>query len=550
MVTFAQLRNADTTVFRRASTAYGRLSVAAERSADDLTDAAADLGTWRGDAGAAANADLQRLRTTYQAAQGPLHELDVVLASHADAIEQAQRRIAQIVVAYAGKQTLDISLTDGSVRVVVDERTHPEVVADRYRIASGVADSIAAALTDATNADHETARRLNAIVPAPFGTDPLAGGAVPPYSIPRRGADPREVKAWWDSLSPQQKEYLLRGYPQLVGWLDGVPAADRDRANRTVLDEQQQALEARRAVLEARGSGRTPADNAELSDINEKLHGIGDLRNRLDRTVDDTGVGAPRPYLLGFDTQGRGHAVVALGDPDAAGNVVTYVPGTGARLGQVNGDLSRADAMTADANILDPSTRTSTVLWIGYDAPQNIVPEATHASYAQAAAVDLDRFQDGLRVTHDGPRAHQTVVGHSYGSTVVGFTARDYGIDADDLIFVGSPGVGVDTVGGLKGADGQPIDPDHVWSSHARRDPIQYASYHDFWPVGDDGLEPADVLVHGRNPTEPEFGANTFTSDPGEPMKTMKAHSQYWDPYSSSRRNMALIVVGRDSGVS
>jgi pimeloyl-ACP methyl ester carboxylesterase len=258
-----------------------------------------------------------------------------------------------------------------------------------------------------------------------------------------------------------------------------------------------------------------------------------------------TDAGTQRLYLLGFDATGNGRAIVAVGNPDTADNVVTYVPGTGAGLDAVRGDLGRADIMTREANTHDPARRTVAVCWIGYDAPQDIVPQAARASYAIAAGADLDRFQDGLRVTHDGPRSHHTVVGHSYGSTVVGYTASRHGLDADELVFLGSPGVGTATVGGLTGADGHPVPPEHVWSSHARNDPIQYASYTDFWPFSRDGrLEPADVLVHGTNPSEPEFGARTFRSDPGEPLRTMHAHSQYWDPYCASLRNLTYIATG------
>ncbi|MEK8109345.1 alpha/beta hydrolase [Micromonospora sp. M12] len=35
------------------------------------------------------------------------------------------------------------------------------------------------------------------------------------------------------------------------------------------------------------------------------------------------------------------------------------------------------------------------------------------------------------------------MLGHSYGSLVVGVAAREHGLAADALVFVGSPGVGV-----------------------------------------------------------------------------------------------------------
>src|SRR3712207_7943187 len=56
-----------------------------------------------------------------------------------------------------------------------------------------------------------------------------------------------------------------------------------------------------------------------------------------------------------FSSAGDGRAIVSVGNPDAAGNVVTYVPGTTSDLPGVGGDLKRADVMAADANRIDLS---------------------------------------------------------------------------------------------------------------------------------------------------------------------------------------------------
>ncbi|MBH5144524.1 MULTISPECIES: alpha/beta hydrolase [Rhodococcus] len=44
---------------------------------------------------------------------------------------------------------------------------------------------------------------------------------------------------------------------------------------------------------------------------------------------------------------------------------------------------------------------TSVMAWCGYDAPQTI-PQAGLDGYADGGAGSLDRFQDGLRASHDG----------------------------------------------------------------------------------------------------------------------------------------------------
>ncbi len=126
------------------------------------------------------------------------------------------------------------------------------------------------------------------------------------------------------------------------------------------------------------------------------------------------------------------------------------------------------------------------------------------------AASGLAALTADLRTTHAGPPAHQTVIGHSYGSTVVGVTAsRPEGIDASDVILIASPGAGgVATAAGLHLAGVAPGEvADHVWAVTADRDPIRLAS----------------PYVLGRDPTSPLFGARELPSSPGDPP---------WDPHS------------------
>ena len=99
----------------------------------------------------------------------------------------------------------------------------------------------------------------------------------------------------------------------------------------------------------------------------------------------------------------------------------------------------------------------ASVFWLGYTAPQlNLTAldpseSPATADEANAAAPALDSFAAGLAAAHvPGLAAHSAMLGHSYGSLVVGRAAvRWPGKLADDLVFVGSPGVGVDEAGQL-----------------------------------------------------------------------------------------------------
>jgi hypothetical protein len=81
--------------------------------------------------------------------------------------------------------------------------------------------------------------------------------------------------------------------------------------------------------------------------------------------------GLPQAYLLGFDTHGDGHTIIANGNPDTADNTAVYVPGTGSKLENAGGDIKRMTETWREADAQAPGESTSTITWIGYDAPQS-----------------------------------------------------------------------------------------------------------------------------------------------------------------------------------
>src|SRR5581483_5998678 len=156
------------------------------------------------------------------------------------------------------------------------------------------------------------------------------------------------------------------------------------------------------------------------------------------------------------------------GDPDTADNVVTSVSGLGGRLDHVADELDRIGHLSDAARTAAPTGSTSVIAWLGYDAPMTLVA-ASRAPTVDAETA-LHRFQAGLRATHTGPPSHNTVVGLSYGTTVVGLTGHAYGLDADDVVLLGSPGTGVTHAADLG------LAPGHVWASTAPHDVINAAA--------------------------------------------------------------------------
>lgn len=81
-----------------------------------------------------------------------------------------------------------------------------------------------------------------------------------------------------------------------------------------------------------------------------------------------------------------------------------------------------------------------------------------------------------------GSTAHLTVAGHSYGGAVVGI-AETYGLDADRVMHVESPGMGNDVT---STSDYRPVNPDvRRYSMTAPSDPIAL-------------VQGADVLGYGH----------------------------------------------------
>ena len=395
-------------------------------------------------------------------------------------------------------------------------------------------------------------------------------------ALQRGGDSPglaQAVSTWWLMLPAARRHQLLTGNPAVLGWLDGLPAPVRDTANRTVFWSTYAKLEAEKAKLEAQVSGDTSgllavpglgslindADGAavkqaELAHIEGILQGMDAIKAVLGQP----GKGQdnlPPVYLLGFDATNLGHAIVSIGDPGTARDVVTYVPGLGSGFpSTASGDLTRATRLWRQASAIAPAGVTvASVYWLGYDAPQldlklsesslspvNLAQDAqvAFAADAQDAAPALDSFAAGLAAAHDPSfTAHTVMLGHSYGSLVVGEAAvRAPGKLADDLTFVGSPGVGVNKAAELG------IPAGHVFAGAAAHDPVP-----DLPPA-----DPADWLDgsshFGTNPAFPQFGARDFYVNPGSPVSVtdpIGAHSQYWDVGSASLKNLAKITDGQ-----
>ncbi|MET8909902.1 alpha/beta hydrolase [Micromonospora sp. NPDC004551] len=528
---YAQLWRADPGAWAAAGAAWRGLIGPVRRRADGLSTRIGALRTgWSGAASGTAQGRIGELRTALTDVLPALIEVDQVLAEFAARVGAARARLgAAVAHADAGGLLVDRA---GAVR---PDPARPRPAAQVGPAMAQVGAEIRGALALADAADREAGGRL-----AELATAAVTGWvSVPPGRRPAPGAGPVEVSRWWAGLTSAERRWLVGHEPERVGRLDGVPAAARDQANRLLLTRWRAELVERRAgLLRPLPAGPLElARLARLGAVDAALRGLDGLGERLATP------GAPRAYLLGLDPAGDGRAVVALGNPDRAGAVLTYVPGMTADLADAPGELGRAARVLDRCAALEPGTEAAAVLWLDYDAP-DFLPEAARDRQAGDAGPALHRFQEGLRASHDGPSARQTVLGHSYGSVVVGTAARDHGLSADALVFVGSPGVGVDHAAELR------MPPGQVWAATAPDDVIRLARPPEELarrallagtPLGPAAalLDPHDDrLWFGADPSAPGFGGRRFPSG-------RHGHAGYWDPGNPALDGMARIVLGR-----
>ncbi|MFD7962067.1 alpha/beta hydrolase [Streptomyces zaomyceticus] len=373
-----------------------------------------------------------------------------------------------------------------------------------------------------------------------------------------KGKSPQDNAEWWKSLTQEQRDEYATLYPASVGALDGLPSAVRDDANRMVLAETraQTQLELnaipkppQQYLPNPGGSYPAVITNPAYREWQEKYgnrkpelerirNGIDAVQGRFDATGKD---GLPEAYLLGFDphtNNGDGRIILANGNPDTADHTAVYVPGTGTEIGGIGGDLERANRLWTASH--RQGADVSTIMWFDYDAPRSAYPtdkgdafpEAARNEYAERGAPTLHTFMEGTRVSHEaasGSGGHTTLIGHSYGSTLIGEAAQAGrifdGPIADDIVVAGSPGMQADRAADL-GVSGE-----HMWAMGAEGDNV---------PLGGSLVGLGEDWVV---PTDPEFGGNVMKTD-------TQGHSDYWNEGTLSLDNQAKVIVGDYEGVT
>ena len=379
----------------------------------------------------------------------------------------------------------------------------------------------------------------------------LANDADPSWS-------PEEVSVWWALLSESEREALINKDPEKYGNLNGIDMASRAKANELALNGHLDA-----AGNRIPGTGLIEKTQNELDEVNQEIERLREngqevssdlldkqenLQNRLadlNAISEQLGsnAGATLLVLEPGELGENVRAAIAIGDVDNAQHVATFVPGMGSNFrdnGRLNVEFAKNLKWAADTYGAPTDGSVAAIAWIGYEAPADITKtgdlSVTSIDKAEAGAEKLNGFVTGIHSwrSERGLDVHQTIVPHSYGSTTAGIAMRDIGEGVvDDLVYTGSPGAGVHSVGTLG------VDADHTWvSATPHLDPVR-------------GIGPDSTF--GRNPEHLEgIGHLSGDTSGGEGYKhgiwhrPDGNHSSYFHkPETEDKHNYALEDIGK-----
>jgi hypothetical protein len=498
------------------------------------------------------SAEVQRVTKSLGAQSLQLPKIGVDLENIAAALAEAQRTASGQIATLEGQlQQLDNEIGQA---VQLEKDIHL-TAADRSALDALISGIEQQAIDDTESAlgQLESIRNgysdylqksLAALHTEEYDPAGIQGAEGPKLPAPALPDDPEQFTQAWNALSPQQKEAEYQQNP-FIGNHPGMPFEDKTILNERHLDELTRNTQAGVDAMQARYDqlarqqymgDHSAATANELAALGPKLqaakHSLAEYRGV--QNAMKAPPGTPKRYLGFLDD--KGHAAVSIGNPDTAIRNAILVPGTGDDLTNMSDNTERSWRMYQSALQANPHLHAgdvSVTTWLGYDRPMSVLEQAPWPSYAEHGAGALDSFEDGIRASHVGGPSIDTVIGHSYGTTLVGAAASgQHHLAAENVIAVASPGMLVDHASDLH--------INHGGSVYAMTDP------HD--PIG-----PANIFTQftlGPNPTGADFGAHdlyagtNLGTGPDKSFPSLAAHSGYWNANTPSLANLGAVIAG------
>ncbi|MFJ3394973.1 alpha/beta hydrolase [Leifsonia aquatica] len=296
---------------------------------------------------------------------------------------------------------------------------------------------------------------------------------------------PRQAAADWPRIPPADRAAVERKVPALVGNLDGLPYALRDRANRRSLTLQ---LDSARQAATAHPHDRAVVQQlAAYTAIHAALHARSTPARRLVELVPGT-----------LPT-----AAIAIGDLDRAPSVTWVVPGMGTYTTDMQlWTLAAQNIWGAQRDAGAPAGH-AVIAWIGYATPP-VGLDAALGDYARNGAPELTEAIEGLTAVRRAHPPAVNVVAHSYGTTMAADALADTDLGIAAFVMLGSAGV-EDRI-----ASAADLHADLVAAGEAARDD-----------------EAALGRLSRADPRSPAFGARVFSVEgvPGAGLRPVTQHA-------------------------
>ncbi|MFI6369266.1 alpha/beta hydrolase [Nocardia sp. NPDC050630] len=376
-----------------------------------------------------------------------------------------------------------------------------------------------------------------------------ATGYLPPVQLEDAASntDPKAVYKWWTLLTPAEQQALIADHPDVIGNLNGIPVADRDTANRQVMNADIHRIEdmAKAKGVSVEAIQKDPTKYGLTADDVTRYHNANNVLAGLNAYSGSEQ--HPPTYLyayqpLAFD--GKGRAAIAIGNPDTAPNTAVLVPGASQSVRASDGSdkgwfavqSEQAQNLYAESNKADPSHPTAVVAWMGYDSPTNGITAVLSGdpTAERAGGQLLARDVDGLWATHQGS-SHVTTVGYSAGAIVTSDAAAASHLHTNDMVLLGP----VSTDQAHHAADYH-LDGGHVYVGEASNDLNAHAghAYLNALSLGDQA-----------DPTDPDFGATRIKAETPPSYSSPiyysgQAHLHYFTPGSESLYATTDITSG------
>jgi hypothetical protein len=401
-------------------------------------------------------------------------------------------------------------------------------------------DMDSATLLDWLKHHPDVARALVENRPGPGGSPAedflysLTQPALYPAGADISGIDRDRVRTFFETMSPEDQKLLGALFPGVVGDLSGAPFDARDSGNyvRIVVAKEDEAahiaaLRDQLAQLSSINDPRVGSTEAAQDAIREQL-ALAEGRLGLYQGVLDH----PERQIVLFDAAKGAFAEVSGVIGPSTKNIGVVVPGTGTNMAGIQGNVTAYSAFVEHA----PPGELAMITWMGGGLPQSIFPDAFLDSSSRDLGPLLAEFSRDVR--QEGAYAgaatppQLTVAGHSYGGAVVGI-AETYGVDADRILHVESPGMGNDV---NSTADYHPLNPDvRRYAMTAPGDPIALAQGKDAWGFG-----------HGPAPDTATGFTRLATGsyEDGTVVAGVDAHGGVFTPRSDSWENMYQVFTG------